>query len=427
MDYTLKTSLIKSLAILLLASCAPLTPESQPDTLQAKSNSVVMGNYSPSIDVGSSNQNWPDKTAIALVTTRRDSAPRDGVGDVDWYSPLETVVGGKAAPLNLVQTTSAKLSSALQSAVALAQDHDSYALLVWQSGELRLEKYWSGFDLSSRYQTASMHKTVVATLLGICVDEGLIDSLDDPLKRYLPELAEHSHGNASLRSILEMASGIGSEPFSNDSAALFWQSLYGDDLGQSITRFPSFGEPFEAFYYTAANSQYLSWVIERVSGMRYAQYLSEKLWQPMGAQDAKVWLDRIEGSSRGFCCLQATAQDWLRFGLLILNEGRVDKQQLVSKSWIRNMQSPSSINPNYGWQLWRGTPHNPKRAYNPTAFITVPAAEPFLADDVYFLDGNGGQRVYVTPSAELVIVRIGTSTREWDDSELPNLILSALK
>ena len=91
------------------------------------------------------------------------------------------------------------------------------------------------------------------------------------------------------------------------------------------------------------------------------------------------------------------------------------------------MLAPSPSNPNYGWQVWRGSPHNPGRTYGRGINAVVAAAEPFARDDVYFLDGSAGQRVYVVPSEKLVIVRIGTPSYKWDDSALPNLILAGIK
>jgi CubicO group peptidase (beta-lactamase class C family) len=125
---------------------------------------------------------------------------------------------------------------------------------------------------------------------------------------------------------------------------------------------------------------------------------------------------------RVFCCLDATARDWLRVGLLILNKGTVNNQQIVSTSWIDQMTTPSILNPNYGYLTWLGTEHKERRAYNRKSSATAFHKEPFIDNDVIYLDGFGGQRVYIVPSKKLVIVRTGDIQMEWDDSFLVNTI-----
>ncbi len=390
------------LALPLLACCAE--PKGLSDTTAAE----------PAVT-------WPSQEQLDLVAARQQSFPLPNiVSNVDWYEPLEVVAGRRGRELPVVLTESPKIDAA----VSLVEKYNSYAFIYWKDGAIRAEKYWPGFDKASRYDTASMHKTVVGLLLGIAQDEGLIDSVDDPLARYLPELEGTKRGRAPLRSLLEMASGIQNPPTGGGLANVSLQTYMGDDLKSALAHWPVPAEPFEEFFYAAANPQYLSWVIERVSGQRYAEYLSEKLWQPIGADDARVWLDHEGGSPRTSCCLQANARDWLKFGLLLLDQGKVGDQQVVSADWIDRMTAPSELNPNYGWQIWRGSPHNPARAYSRTIKVTVPAKEPFAQNDVVYLDGSGAQRVYVIPSENAVIVRIGQPSFAWDDSELPNLLLS---
>ena len=86
------------------------------------------------------------------------------------------------------------------------------------------------------------------------------------------------------------------------------------------------------------------------------------------------------------------------------------------------MKTPSITNPNYGYLTWLGTEHQEKRIYNPKSTATGIHGEPFDDKDIIYLDGFGGQRVYVIPSKKLVIVRTGAGQMEWDDSVLPNTI-----
>jgi CubicO group peptidase (beta-lactamase class C family) len=367
---------------------------------------------------------WPSPAQVELVRARRAMLdPGRFVESIDQREPLE-VVPGSSSPRRLPAAKPSKArATALAAALAYAAEQRSYALIVWRDGRVELEHYWAGHDAGTRSDTASMTKAVTALLVGAAVADGHIGGVDDQLGRYLPETRGTPRGALTLRALLEMASGIETPPTSDDPASAYWQSALGDDLRASIARWPQPRQPFERFYYANANTQYLGWVIEAATRQRYAAYLSRRLWAPLGAHEARVWLDRAGGSARTFCCLQARARDWLLIGRLIMDRGRIDGRQLVPGAWIDAMVAGSRRNPNFGWQIWRGSPHNPARTYGAGIPAVVPAARPFARDDVYFLDGSGGQRVYAIPSARTVVVRIGAPTRTWDDATLPNLLV----
>lgn len=370
---------------------------------------------------------WPSAQQVELVEQRRTDFPLSTlVKDIDWYQPQERVPGGNAEPFQPARKPEIS-ASALDAAIKLAESEKSYALLVWKDGKLQLEKYWDIFSPESRYETASMAKTVIALAVGTAVAAGHIQSVDDPISDYIPTMRGTPRGSRPVRAFLEMASGMKTPPFDSGSDGPYWQYSFGDDLGAAVARWPDDCVPQQEFCYANGNSAMLGWAIEGATGMRYADWLSRSIWQPIGARDASLWLDRAGGSPRYSCCLIASAQDWLRIGLLLLNHGRAGTDQVVPRDWIERMLAPSPANPNYGWQIWRGSPHNPGRTYGKGINAVVAAAEPFARDDVYFLDGSAGQRVYIVPSEQLVIVRIGTPSYQWDDSVLPNMILAGIE
>lgn len=366
-------------------------------------------------------EQWPSDAQTKLVEQRQATFPwQNLVSEVDWYEPLEVVPGSGDGQIPQILATKDTYKAAEQ----LAADQESYALLIWQQGALRYEHYWPGFNASSRYDTASMHKTVVALLMGAAVADGYVKNIDQPLGDYVENVIPAALGEVSLRSLMEMSSGMGSPPFSSSSVSVGMQTYLGNDLRQAYNHWSMDHKANEEFYYSNVNPQYLGWVIEQATGKRYAEYLSERIWQPLGNNDARVWLDKPGGTPRTSCCLQASARDWLRVGLLIMNEGKVDDKQIIPADWIQQMVQPSPLNPNYGWLIWRGSPHNPNRKYSQDSPFSVPAKAPFKASDVYYLDGSGAQRVYIVPSQQTVIVRIGKPSQTWDDSALPNLILN---
>ena len=117
----------------------------------------------------------------------------------------------------------------------------------------------------------------------------------------------------------------------------------------------------------------------------------------------------------------------VRVGEMLMNKGVFQGEQVLPAGWVDEMITPSKANPNYGMQIWLGTEHKEFRPYDARleSFANI-HREPYKADDVFFMDGIGKQRIYIVPSKSLVIVRTGYNSREWDDSMLPNLIIEAL-
>jgi len=272
-----------------------------------------------------------------------------------------------------------------------------------------------------------MHKTVLGLLTGAAIADGLIPSVDEPAARWLTEWKDEAHGKIRVRDLLQMSSGLELIPFSPNPLSRSTRSYLGTDLTSLALSLEVAEAPGKVFEYANMNSQLLGTVVQRASGKRYAQYLSERLWSRLGAPTAYVWLDDADGMPHTFCCLQTTARGWLRVGLLLLNEGRVGDDQVVPAEWVREMTTPASTNANFGYQVWLGSPPGTERRYSSRSVAKAHHGEPYLAPDVIFSDGFGGQRVYVVPSQRLVIVRTGKTSMTWDDARLPNAILRGLK
>ncbi|MFT7288568.1 MAG: CubicO group peptidase (beta-lactamase class C family) [Halieaceae bacterium] len=273
-----------------------------------------------------------------------------------------------------------------------------------------------------------MHKSVVALLVAAAIADGAIGSADDPIGDYLPAWRNDPRGAISLRDVLTMTSGL--EPFSREGGfnSPGWSYVQGpgDARAETLGR-PLVRKPGTVFHYSGFNSQLLLMVIEAATGRSYIDYLSERLWQPLGNSDAWLWMyDEPEPMPRAFTALMASAEDWLRIGLLVKDFGRYAGQQLIPAELIQEMTAPSAAYANYGWQLWLGTEHEQMRYYNRSGEgVGIKSEEPFVANDMIYFDGIGGQRVYISRSLDLVIVRQGDRRLDWDDSLLPNLVIRA--
>ena len=370
-------------------------------------------------------QNDADPIEDARLIERTATLPRDNlVLAVDWFEPKARLAPA-ASPMPL--PTSSANAEDFASAIAYANQTRSSALLIWQGGQLLVEHYGLSAGPDTLSQSQSMHKSVVALMVAIAVDEGHIASLDDPATKYLGNWIAQPHGEITIQHLLTMTSGLELRPVGEQGVQAFGNRLFNasdiDAVAKSATQSRPPGEVFE---YNNVNSQLLIAVLEAATATPYETFLSERLWSRIAADPGFLWLDRQDGTPHGYCCLIATARDWVRLGRLILDQGTAAGERIVSSERLIEALDPSAANPNYGHGIWRGTPFQPVRTYRPEGPFGIKHSAPFLAPDVFFFDGFGGQRVYIAPSRDLVIVRTGREVLEWDDAILPNAVIRAL-
>lgn len=313
-------------------------------------------------------------------------------------------------------------------AIEYARKMQSYSLIVWRDGVCEVAQYFPPYSQILRPESASMHKSVLGLLLAAAIADGFIESADDPIGLYVNEWEGEPRGEISLRQVATMASGLAPLSSQGGVASPAWSYVSGTGDAKALTlNRPVESEPDAVFQYSGFNSQLLLLAIESATGLPYAEYLSTRLWAPLGSRDAFTW--NYAGSDnmpRAYTSLLATAEDWLRIGRLIKNQGLVGDRRLIPVALMEEFSSPSKANPNYGWQVWLGNEYASKRFYNEAMTgPSVPMNEPFDNDDMIFFDGFGGQRVYISRSEDLVVVRQGEMRIDWDDSLLPNLILRA--
>ncbi len=361
--------------------------------------------------------------ADPILTTRLVRLPFGG-----GSGPEETVAGGPAAVLPVAAPGARSIAAAaLDEAIAYGAQTGSHALIVYHDGAIQLEHYYPGYDAGTRTPTQSMHKSVLALMVGIAIRDGFIHSVDDPAARYLPEWAGDARAKITLRDLLHQASGIDFPTVGLNPVGGFFQLMLGGDIGPIALGEPAVEAPGTRFDYNGINPEVLGLILERATGRRYAGYLSDALWKRIGATDAAIVLDsEAKGVPRFFCCLDATARSWLQVGLLHIHAGQWNGEQVVPADWIRDVQAPSPANPNYGYLTWLGNQYEEHRYYNHKTRTSVLQSAPFAAPGIVYFDGFGGQRVYAVPSLGLVIVRTGALATDWDEARLPNLVIGGI-
>ncbi|MFD0903833.1 serine hydrolase domain-containing protein [Actinomadura sediminis] len=252
--------------------------------------------------------------------------------------------------------------------------------VVLDGRDIVFERYTAATE-DSLFQSWSVAKSFTSAAVGIALGDGDIDSIDDPVTKYLPELAGSGFDGVSLRDLLRMSSGIDWDetadvPFVHVAASL------GYPLPELAKQQKRGWEPGTRFEYTSINTFVLAWAVAEATGVPFHTYVQEKIWGPAG-MGAKAFLGNdSSGNSMGYCCFYATDRDFARFGLLYLNGGRANGRQVVPASWVERSTRPSApFNRGYGFQWW-------------------------LEDDGdYSATGLGGQRIWVSPDHGVVIVK----------------------
>jgi CubicO group peptidase (beta-lactamase class C family) len=370
---------------------------------------------------------WQDPWLWRRYVMLFDPSPVEGLEPFDAVRGDGSFIIPAAAPG--ARTIS---QAALDEAIAYAREFDSYALLVVHRGKLQLEWYAAGRSAADLTESQSMHKTLMGLFIGVAIEDGYISSVDDAISAYLDEWRDDPRGQVSIEQLLQMSSGLGQYPFSLNPFRDDLDWLYSGYSTRALLKTPlADWLPGTRYDYNNLNSELLGLIIERASGRRYADYLEESLWRPMGGDRAQVWLDRPGGAAHTSCCLAAPAMDWARFGMLLLGKGVVNGNRIVAASWIEQMITPSPQAPHYGYQIWLGYDDPP---FPSGSGSTQPiASAPYLARDTFLTWGRGQQHVWVSPAQELVVVRIGPALGRqpikagFDVPRIPNIIVRGIK
>ncbi len=351
---------------------------------------------------------WANWTFVHRLATYPWGAE---VTNVAWYEPREAVPGDFRSEFASASPASLGFDpEALEESVTLARAYESSAFLVLRRGVIAHEHYGPEWGPDAPTNSFSMAKTLLALLCGAAIGRGEIGSVDDPVEQYVPEWLGQDRGAIRLRDLMRMQSGLLYENDREDPFSALVQMHVGDDslpivLAQQPSRPP--GIDYE---YNNLNAQLVGVILERVSGRRYAELLSERLWQPIGGRGASVWLDAEGGLAKMYGCVFATARDWARVGELVRHRGRVDDRQVIDPDWFSTIETASQHKSDYGMFVWLGEG-------DPT--LNLP---PFV-----YLDGKAKQRVFVVRDLELVVVRTGENTKGWSDEKLLGSVTAAIR
>lgn len=273
------------------------------------------------------------------------------------------------------------------------------SLLVMQDGQIRFEEYYLGTGPDDRRISWSMAKSYLSALFGIVMNEGAIASLDDPVVKYAPKLKGSAYEPATIRNVLNMASGVTFDedyldPNSDINRMGRVVALGGelDDFAASLK--DSFANPGEVWQYVSIDTHVVGMVIRGATGRSIPDLLTEKIVQPLGLERDGYYVTDGAGVAFVLGGLNFTTRDYARFGQMILQNGLHDGRQIVPADWIAESTWPNAPTESgkigYGYQWW----------------IPVGAHEgEFLARGVY------GQYMYFDQPRGVLIVATGADRK----------------
>ena len=270
-------------------------------------------------------------------------------------------------------------------------ENETVALLVIKNDSIYFEKYYDGYGVDSKSNSFSIAKSYVSALLGKAIMDGYIESLDQPVIDFIPDLTGEFASAVTVGDLASMASGQKWDeayysPFSVTAAAYFV-----GDLGKVILEQPINEIPGKKYEYKSGTTQLLGMVIANATGKSLTDYLYENFWNPMGAEHESLWqIDSNEkGLEKAYCCIASNPRDFARMAKLYKDHGKWDGKILLDSTFIAKSLKPRfRESPEYGYGWW---------------------LKNYKGHEVFMNRGHLGQYVLTFPKEDLILVRLGHS------------------
>lgn len=332
-----------ALAVSALVSCALPTPNELP----------------PLLDPTGGRRAGP--SVLSAGVAQRDTL----FSNMDRYYPHRVVRAAArvrpllaGAPLTVTVPIDSR-SRAIDEAMA---DQQATGLLVLHDGRVRLERYARSHDHSRRWPAFSVTKSFTSTLVGAALQDGAIHSVHDPVTRYIPELIGTGYDGVTVRHLLTMTSGVRwneDETDPHSDLARFNRDAPNPGMDATLSyirTLPRAHPPGSRWNYNTAETNLIGLVVERATDRTLADYLSRKVWQPLGMERDAIWVTDITGQEIGGGGLVAALRDLARFGQFVLNDGMIDGRHVVPAGWFRDAGTQQadfgSTTSAYGYQWW---------------------------------------------------------------------------
>ena len=267
--------------------------------------------------------------------------------------------------------------------------YGAIAYVIIKNDSIWFENYYDGFDENSKTNSFSMAKSYVSGLMGKAIEEGYIKSLDQPVSDFFPEFSEDLAAKMTVGDLSSMASGTNWDEKYYSPLSITTRAYFDDDLEKVILGLKVVNEPGQAYKYSSGDTQLLAMVIEKATGKKLYDYLTESFWKPLGSENETLWqVDSKEHDLvKAYCCIASNAKDFARFGKLYKDHGKWRGEQLLDSAFVARSITPRfAESPQYGYGFWMQ-----KRD----------------GKSFFMMRGHLGQYVIVEPEDNIIIVRLG--------------------
>ena len=267
------------------------------------------------------------------------------------------------------------------------QDQATQSAVLIKNGYIIKERYSESFDQESYGTSWSMAKSFYAALIGISIDRGEINSLDDKVSDYV-DYYNDERSEITIRQILNMTSGLDFPE--NEHESMFFrhdQIAYVKDVG--VEKLPE-----QVFEYNNVNSMIVGEILKNATGISAEILLEDRIFKPIGIDKFTLWKDGT-GNPMTYCCIDMSARDYSRFGLLFSRKGKWHNEQIISENYVNETFTP----------YWGQTPNwwtDENRGYSLHWWISK------YDDDAKIFNASGkfGQYIFVDHENDIIFTRI---------------------
>ena len=271
----------------------------------------------------------------------------------------------------------------------LNDERKTKSFLVIKNDSILFEKYYDGHKQTDISNSFSVAKSIVTSMMGKAIMEGKIKGLDQPVSDFFEEYKNGLASELTVGDLASMSSGMKWNEKYYSVINITSESYFTDDLRSVILGQEIENKPGKGFRYSSGDTQLLAMIIEKATGTSLSNYLSQKFWDPMGAENLALWqIDSKEsGMEKAYCCIAATARDFARFGKLYIDKGKWGDTEILDSSFVELSLNPvfdDSPFYGYGWWLYE-----------------------YEGKKVFTMNGHRGQFVISFPDENIIIVRQG--------------------
>ena len=269
-------------------------------------------------------------------------------------------------------------------------DHATMGAVLIKDGYIVKEQYANGFDKNSFGTSWSTAKSFYAALIGISIDRGEIYSLDDPVSKYVEEFDKPEKKDISIRQILNMTSGL--EFPSHEHEKMFFEK----DHMKYALNIDLESKPGAKFEYNNVNSMLIGEILRNATGKTAKTLIKERIFSKIGLDNFTAWEDSA-GNTLTYCCLDMSARDYSRFGLLFSRDGNWDGNNVISREYVNETLKPYwGSTPSMGWV------HSDTRGYSLQWWISKYDEQA----KIYNTSGKFGQFIFIDKDRDIIFTRI---------------------